>query len=127
MYHKSTKDRTAPSAEWWAAPAETDLKLLRLDGAFPAFSPDKRRVAFISQSFSTVDVMNIDGTQRSTIFKGQRRSLFGASWSSEPERIAFSHGAVFAAAEAKVNIRATTPDGRKLTDITSDAGNNGFP
>ena len=127
VYHKSTKDQTTPSAEWWASPAETDLKLLRLDGAFPAFSPDKKRVAFISQSFSSVEVMKIDGSQRSSIFKGDRRSLFGASWSPKPEQIAFSHGAVFAAATAKVNIRAAKPDGNELTDVTSDAGNNGFP
>ncbi len=128
VYHKATPDQETPSAEWWAAPPETDLRMLRLDGAFPGFSPNKHRVAFISKSFSRVDVMRIDGTERSTIFRGTHRSIFGMSWSpAAPETIAFSHGTVFGQASAEVNLRTANSDGSGLTNLTSGAGNNGFP
>jgi len=127
IYHRETPGQARPNAEWWGAPPGTKLKLLRLDGSFPAFSPDASRVAFVGENFATVDVMKVDGSARTTIFKGSPRSLFALSWSRDPERIAFSQGSVFAPPSSSVNLRAVSPDGGEVTDITSDAGNNGFP
>ncbi len=126
-YHRKTPNRPVENVEYWYNPENPDLKLLRVDGAFPAFSPDSSRIAFVSQSFATIDVMNTDGSQRDSIFEGSRRSLFGVSWSHEPERIAFRHGTVFGQAGVNVTIKATTPTGEDLQELTSDSGNNGFP
>jgi Tol biopolymer transport system component len=69
----------------------------------------------------------VDGSERRTIFEGQHRSLFGMSWSHEPQRVAFSHGVVFGGPGAGVNIKAASPAGDETVDLTADAGNNGFP
>ena len=53
--------------------------------------------------------------------------MFGMSWSKAPERIAFSHGAVFAGSGVSVNIMTVPPHGGDATALTADAGNNGFP
>lgn len=126
-YHRSTANEPTANVEHWNGPAGSDLGLLRIDGAFPAFSPDYSRVAFAARSFATIDVMNVDGAERTTIFEGTHRSLFGVSWSHEPERIAFSHGTLFGKADVTVNIKATTPTGDDLQELTGDDGNNGFP
>ncbi len=127
VYHKSTAGRTTPNVELWGRPHGTGLDLIRIAGAFPAFSPDEKRLAFVGGGFASIDVMNLDGSNRRTIFKGQHRSLFGMSWSKQPERIAFSHGVVFGNADARVNIVTTSPDSDDPNPLTSDAGNNGFP
>jgi len=127
VYHKQTPGKTTPNVDLWGAPSETRLNMLRLAGAFPAFSPDRRRLALTGGSFARIDVMNLDGSKRKTIFEGKRRSLFGTSWSHEPEQIAFSYGEVFAKPGAGVNIMAASPDEKKIEPLTADAGNNGFP
>lgn len=133
VYHRESRGLATPGVEQWDAPKGMQLRLLRLDGAFPAFSPDRRRIAFIdadidvSIGFSRVEVMNVDGSERSTLFLGTRRSLFGMSWSAEPERIAFSHGRVFADAKFAVDIKTVSPDGGDAFALTGDDGNNGFP
>jgi Tol biopolymer transport system component len=126
VYHKQTPGKTTPNVELWGAPSATRLNMLRLAGAFPAFSPDRKRLALTGGSFARIDVMNLDGSKRKTIFEGKRRSLFGTSWSHEPEQIAFSYGEVFAKPGAGVNIMAASPDEKKIEPLTADAGNNGF-
>ena len=127
VYHKRSPEANTPNVELWGGPFETQLKLLRLDGAFPAFSPDQKQVAMTGDGFSRLDVMRLDGSDRRTIFDAERRSLFGVSWSNDPQRIAFSHGVVFGDADAQVNIKAVSPDGSDPIELTADAGNNGFP
>lgn len=127
VYHAKAPDTTTPNVELWGAPPETRLKMARLAGAFPAFSPDGKQVALTGGNFARVDVMNRDGSQRKTIFQAKRRTLFGMSWSRKPERVTFSHGVVFGGADSTVNIKAVSPDGTGLVTLTSDAGNDGFP
>ena len=127
IYHKRTSGQKTPNVELWGEPPETRLNLIRLAGAFPAFSPNGKRVSLTGGSFSRIDVMNLDGSQRNTIFQGERRSLFGVSWSHEPEQVAFSHGVVFGEAGVSVNIKAASPEGNELVELTADTGNNGFP
>jgi Tol biopolymer transport system component len=126
-YHKRTTGRTTPNVQRWGAPPDMGLNMLRLAGSFPAISPDAKRLALTGGSFARVDVMNVDGTKRKSIFKTKRRSLFGMTWSHEPERVAFSHGVVFGAANVEVNVMAVSPDDDETTNLTSEAGNNGFP
>ena len=44
---------------------------MRIDGAFPAFSPDYSQVAFVNMGFDSIDVMNMDGSNRRSIFEGE--------------------------------------------------------
>ena len=127
VYHKVAPRAAVRNVELWGRPPDTGLNLLRVAGAFPAFSPDGRRLALTGGSFGRIDVMNVDGSNRKTIFKGTRRSLFGMSWSVAPERIAFSHGVVFGKPGARVNIIAASPDSDHSDILTSESGNNGFP
>ena len=127
IYHKVTSRSSAPNVELWGSPPNNGLSLLRIAGAFPAFSPDERRLALTGGSFGRIDVMNSDGSERKTIFEGKRRSLFGMSWSQRPERVAFSHGVVFGKSGARVNIIAAAPDSEESETLTSETGNNGFP
>lgn len=127
VYHKRTPGRTTPNVELWGAPDDTRLNMLRLAGSFPAFSPDRQRLALTGGSFARIDVMQLDGSKRKTIFEGKRRSLFGTSWSHAPGRIAFSYGVVFGEPGAGVNIMAAAPDEKLIEPLTADAGNNGFP
>src|SRR5262245_18902311 len=78
-YHRSTPGMAVPNVEPWGAPPETDLRLFRLAGAFPAFAPDGRRLALTGCSFAQLDVMNVDGSGRRTLHKGLRRGLFSTS------------------------------------------------
>lgn len=127
VYHRETPDKTTPNVELWGAPDGTRLNLLRLAGSFPAFSPDEKRLALAGGRFSRIDVMNLDGSGRKTVFEATTRTLFGVSWSHGTERIAFSHGGVFGKPADSVNIMAAAPDEEKIEPLTTDAGNNGFP
>ena len=127
VYHKKTMGSVTPNVELWGRAPNTRLDLLRIAGAFPAFSPDGLRLALTALSFGRIDVMNTDGSGRKTIFQGQRRSLFGMSWSEPAKRVAFSHGVVFGAADVRVNIIAAAPDANESETLTDDSGNNGFP
>jgi Tol biopolymer transport system component len=126
-YHKSTAGIAVPNVEAWGAPPDTDLRLLRLAGAFPAFAPDGRRLALTGGSFAQLDVMNVDGSGRRTLHDGLRRALFSTSWAHDSDRIAFALGPAFAGAKEEVDIATILPDGSGFTRLTRSAGNNGFP
>jgi Tol biopolymer transport system component len=126
-YHKSTAGIAVPNVESWGAPPDTDLRLLRLAGAFPAFAPDGQRLALTGGSFAQLDVMNVDGSGRRTLHDGQRRALFSTSWAHQSDRIAFALGPAFAGAKEEVDIATIHPDGSGFTRLTRSAGNNGFP
>jgi Tol biopolymer transport system component len=127
VYHKVAPDASAPNVEPWGAPPGTSLRLLRLAGAFPAFSPDARRVALTGGSFGRLDVMNVDGSSRKSLLTGSSRALFSVSWAHHGDRIAFSLGPVFQGPEGKVDIATIRPDGSGFMTITHDPGNDGFP
>jgi Tol biopolymer transport system component len=127
VYHKTAPDAAAPNVELWGTPPGTELKLLRLAGAFPAFSPDGRRIALTGGSFERLDVMNVDGSDRRTIHLGTSRALFSVSWAHQGDRIAFSHGPVFQGPGGQVDIATIRPDGSGYAELTRDPGNDGFP
>src|SRR5262249_40665349 len=124
---KATPGSPVPNVELWSTPPDTHLQLLRLAGAFPAFAPDGKRLALTGGSFGTVDVMNLDGSERQTIFRTESRGLFSISRAHHGNRIGFSHGSVFQRAEGKVDLVTLRPDGSDVKDLTADKGNNGFP
>jgi Tol biopolymer transport system component/acetyl esterase/lipase len=126
-FHQATPDAASPNVEPWGAPPSTKLRLLRLAGAFPAFSPDGRKLALTGGSFARLDVMNADGTGRTTLHAGESRALFSISWAHHGDRIAFSKGPVFQGPGGKVEILTVRPDGSDLKEVTHDPANDGFP
>jgi Tol biopolymer transport system component len=127
VYHKVTPGLVTPNVERWGTPPGTALMLVRLAGAFPAFSPDGKRLALTGGSFAKLDVMNLDGTGRKTVHTAKHRGLFSTTWAHTGDRIAFAVGPVFQGAEGDVNLFSTTPSGADTKQITAGAGNNGFP
>ena len=127
VFHERSPDTPTPNVETWGTPPGTSLRLLRLDGAFPAFSPDGKRIALVSSGFAGLDVMDADGTARTTLHPGASRGMFSVSWAHHGDRIAFSEGAVFQGPEGKVDIATIRPDGGDYRVITHDPGNDGFP
>jgi Tol biopolymer transport system component len=135
LYHKSAADFLVPNVELWGSPPEFKVQMLRLAGAFPAISPDGKRVALTAGNFAQLDVMNIDGSSRQNLFSSKARSVFSLSWShggapgakESEERIAFSHGKAFSEPDGAVDIETITPGGAERRAITAKAGNNGFP
>src|SRR5262249_33097765 len=127
VYHQVTPGFTTPNVERWGTPPGTGLTLLRLAGAFPAFSPDGKRLALTGGSFAQLDVMNVDGTARRKLHGATHRGLFSTSWSHHGDHIAFAVGGVFQDAEGRVDLFRVAPDGSGLKKLTQEAGNNGFP
>jgi Tol biopolymer transport system component len=127
VYHKAAPGFVAPHVELWGTPPGMATQLLRLAGAFPAFSPDGKRVALTGGNFGQVDVMNCDGSDRKTIYPGQPRTVFSLSWAHRGDWIAFSHGTAFQGPEGKVDLMLIRPDGSEPKQVTADTGNNGFP
>jgi Tol biopolymer transport system component len=127
VYHQAAPDAASPNVEAWGAPPGSALRMLRLAGHFPAFSPDGRRLALVGGNFARLDVMNVDGTGRKTLREGASRALFSVSWARHGDRIAFSQGAVFQGPGGQVDIAAVLPDGSGYAELTHDPGNDGFP
>ncbi len=127
VYHKSRLEFSAANVELRSTPPGTNLQMVRVGGAFPAFSPDAKRLALTTGNFSRLDVMNVDGSGRKTIFSSKPRNIFSISWAHQGDWIAFSHGKAFQEAQGTVDITLVRPDGSEPHPITEKAGNNGFP
>lgn len=127
VYHRAGRGVTVPNVELWGAPPGTGLRLLRLAGAFPAFSPDGKRIALTGGGFGSLDVMNSDGSGRRTLYPARPRTLFSTSWAHRGDLIAFAHGTVFGGPEARVDLLTIRPDGSEARKVAREAGNNGFP
>ena len=127
VHHRAAPDAPTPNVEPWGAPPGASLRMLRLAGAFPAFSPDGRRIALTGSGFGRLDVMSIDGAGRETLYEGESRALFSISWARRGDRIAFSEGPVFRGPGEQVEVATIHPDGSGYAKITQDPRNDGFP
>lgn len=83
-YHKITSARAGPRVETWGTPPGTELKMLRIiDGMFPSFSPDGKRIALIDGMYlpgrRSVAIMNSDGSGHKRIWSG-KTDPFSLSW-----------------------------------------------
>jgi Tol biopolymer transport system component len=125
VYHKASPGETR-NVERWGSPWGDRLTMLRVAGAFPAFSPDGKRVALTGENFSRVDVMNVDGSDRKTLYTGKGRSLFGMSWAHRGDLVAFSLGGVFQGPGGDVDLAVMRPDGSDFRTLEGK-GNDGFP
>jgi Tol biopolymer transport system component len=151
VYHKTTPGLVVPNVELWGAPPGTDLKMLRLAGAFPSFSPDGKRLALTGRPtarqrgkgkpgseteadikalraglFSQLDVMNLDGSGRERLYADKGRLVFSTSWARHGNRIAFAAGGVFQGPEGDVHLLSVRPDGSDVKKLATTS-NNGFP
>lgn len=116
------------------------LKLRRLNGQFPSFSPSGDLIAFNHdfESSSGLKIIKSDGSKRWSLFKN--RIAFYVSWSPAEKNVIFtSIGPIFETSKATVQIARVSFDSGNLTDdrdeipvnikilTNEDTGNNAFP
>ena len=133
-------DSIIPNLEPVLSPIKT-LNMLRLNGSFPAFSPEGDLIAY-NQDFDSnpgVTIVKSDGSKRWKLIKD--RVAFYNSWSPADKNVIFtSIGGIFQPANSTVQIARITFDASKLDPHRSDipnvdikiltkesTGNNGFP
>ncbi|XP_009617529.1 uncharacterized protein [Nicotiana tomentosiformis] len=137
----SPGDTTIPNLDPVISPTK-GLRMLRLNGSFPSFSPSGDFIAFNKDfnAYSGLKIVKSDGSKRWTLFKG--RTTFGNSWSpAEPNVILTSVGPVFDSVQATVQIARVSFDSLDLTNedcareipveikvlTKEETGNNAFP
>ncbi|CAI0469799.1 unnamed protein product [Linum tenue] len=134
-------ETTIPRLDPVASPIK-DLRMVRIAGAFPAFSPGGDLVAF-NPGFGGLRVVKSDGSKEWTLVKD--RTSFGNSWSPTERHVIYtSMGPIFASTDTTVQIARVTFDPRDLgSEATTtsqevvpsevkiltrtDTGNNAFP
>jgi TolB protein len=126
-YHKVAPVAAGPRVEVWGKPPGTGLRLLRIvDGMFPAFSPDGKRIALIDGIFPpgrySLAVMNPDGTGHKRIWTG-KTDLFSLAWPHSGDLLAFSRGGYFRGPKTPIDIATVRPDGSGLKTLVSDGSN----
>ncbi|KAJ0754936.1 putative transcription factor WD40-like family [Helianthus annuus] len=121
-----------------------ELRMLRLTGAFPSFSPNGDLIAFNPDfdSKAGLDIVKSDGSKRWRLLNG--RTTFYNSWSPVEKNVIFtSIGPIFDTVKATVQIARVSFDLEQLeNDVTDDVidvkaevkiltreetGNNAFP
>ncbi|CAN4101890.1 unnamed protein product [Withania somnifera] len=144
-YHRSrgessSGDATIPCLDPVISP-EKGLRMFRLNGSFPSFSPSGDFIAF-NHDFnanSGLKIVKSDGSKRWTLFKG--RTAFCNSWSpAEPNAIFTSVGPVFDSVKATVQITRVSFSSLNLMNddcgeipveievlTKEETGNNAFP
>ncbi|XP_024980736.1 uncharacterized protein LOC112517621 [Cynara cardunculus var. scolymus] len=108
------------------------LRMLRLNGAFPSFSPSGDLIAFNPDfdSNAGIDIVKSDGSQRWTILKG--RTSFYNAWSPTEKNVIFtSIGPIFSTVKATVQIARISFDLQGEAEVKiltkEETGNNAFP
>ncbi|KAM0053914.1 putative transcription factor WD40-like family [Helianthus debilis subsp. tardiflorus] len=117
-----------------------ELRMLRLNGSFPSFSPTGDLIA-VNPDFSSkagLDIVKSDGSKRWSLLKG--RITFYNSWSPTERNVIFtSIGPIFGSVKATVQIARVSFDLEQLEDDVIDVkaeikiltreetGNNAFP
>ncbi|XP_074315979.1 uncharacterized protein LOC141652423 [Silene latifolia] len=138
-YHRfrGEGDKTViPNLESIRSPVKS-VKLLRINGNFPAVSPDGNLVAYnpgLEDANGGVKIMKWDGSKRWTLIKGQ--IAFHNSWCPADKNVIFtSLGGIFQASHIPVQVARLTFDASNL-DMENvevkiltkgETGNNGFP
>ncbi|KAL5561080.1 hypothetical protein UlMin_030827 [Ulmus minor] len=114
-----------------------NLRMLRLNGSFPSFSPNRDLIA-LNLGFDGLQILKSDGSKRWTLIKD--RTSFCNSWSPSEKNVVYtSIGPVFESAKATVQIARIKFNQSNLDDDHEDipceikiltkeeTGNNAFP
>jgi Tol biopolymer transport system component len=126
-WHQAPTGSPRKSLEPAASPPGTHLAMLRVEGAFPAFSPDGKRLALTSGDFGGLDLLEVEGGNRRRIYSDPPRKVFAVAWSRGSDRLAFSSGPTFQGPGAPVDLVLLEADGSGFRKLTSESGNNAFP
>ncbi|KAF5199202.1 Dpp6 n-terminal domain-like protein [Thalictrum thalictroides] len=111
---------------------DTEVSLFRIDGSFPSFSPDGKRIVYVG--LPGLYVVNSDGS-------GKRRILpdnaFSTAWDWKRKGVVYtSVGPVFATEKTQVDIISVNVDEEESGELgltyaynklTTDGQNNAFP
>lgn len=114
------------------SPAPDDFSLFRIDGSYPSFSPDGKRIAFVG--LPGLYVVNSDGSGgRKKIFSG---NAFPTSWDWKRKGVIYtSVGPDFASESTEVDVVAVSLDDDSsssssqvsIKKLTVGGKNNAFP
>ncbi|KAJ4727887.1 tolB protein-related [Melia azedarach] len=131
-------ESTIPHLEPVTSPVK-GLRMLRLNGSFPSFSPDGDLIALNHGfNFSGVKIVKSDGSKRWTLMKD--RTAFYNSWSPTERHVIYtSVGPIFGSVKTPVQIARISFDPSNLGDnqeeipcdvkilTREETGNNAFP
>jgi tol-pal system beta propeller repeat protein TolB len=102
------------------------FRLLRIDGAFPSFSPQGDALSF-TDNFRAIERMQIDGSDRRQIYKDPQSRVFVPAWSPQGDVIAFTKGWVFAGNSTDNEIYLISADGSSVRNVTQHPANDALP
>lgn len=132
-------DSVVPHLQRVRSPVSS-IRMLRVNGSFPSFSPDAKHLAINGDFFKTpgVRILRSDGSKRWELTK--EPSLFYTTWSPTESGVVFtSMGPIFETPKATVRIARVQFGPSELTDDREDvsatlkaltrpeAGNDAFP
>jgi Tol biopolymer transport system component len=106
---------------------------LAYSNSFPAFSHDGKKLALNDIGndpvvMASVSVMDADGTNAKSVFRGAASSFaLAPQWSPKDDWIAFGEGFYFLPRGRPARVRIMRPDGSELHELTKTEGNSGFP
>ncbi|MBI3304368.1 MAG: PD40 domain-containing protein [Deltaproteobacteria bacterium] len=124
MFHRHTNRPTLSVRERFSP--VPGFRLLRIDGAFPSFSPTGDILSF-TDNFRSIERMKIDGSDRHEIYKDSRSPAFAPAWSPMGDLIAFTRGRVFAGGGTDNEIYVVHPDGSGARNVTQYPVNDALP
>jgi len=124
VFHRHT-DRPVPPVRRRLS-SVPEVRLLRLDGAFPAFAPTGDTFSF-TDNFRAIARMKIDGVERREVYRDTRSPAFAPAWSPQGDLIAFTRGRVFAGGSTDNEIYVVHPDGSKARNVTQHPANDALP
>jgi TolB protein len=112
---------------------DPQFRLIRT-GIFPSYSPTGDRLLCNSEPGAILPnnsllSMNADGTNRSVLFKDEKKNPIAPAWSPKGDRIAFGLGRFHQMQDGRAvaDIAVMDADGKNLKTLTDGKGNYGFP
>jgi TolB protein len=133
VFHREVgADWLPPKFREWPS-RDPQFRVIRT-GIFPSYSPTGDRLLCNSEPgailpHNSLLVMNADGTNRSVLFKDEKKNPIAPAWSPKGDQIACGLGRFFLRQDgpAVADIAVMDADGKNLKVLTDGKGNYGFP